>query len=646
MILRKIVLLGTFVLLANIGQSAKIDSLKRILQKNILDTSEVNVLLDIAKYYVKVSPDSAIQYAEKANTKANEINFIKGIWSSNEIIGNAYFITNEYELGIGHYNEALKWNKDPRIDAKIKLNLGNSYLFVGQEQKGLELFLQLIDYFKSISDSNKLGDTYASIGGAFYMAGDSKNAIDYLSKAVTFSSLENDPQQYAVILRNLGAAQIGTNAVEEGLENIKKSSRILEEREITFELMANYINLGAAYGNLGLDDSVTTYMILANNLAKELGNPLYQIYSYRNIALANLNKKEYQLAIINYQKALEISDDQEPTPSVLQNQVEIYNGLAIVYEELGKFDKAYSYLNQLLNYKDSLNQMESSIALQDLEKKYQSVQKDAEIALLNEKEAKSKVEIEKRSLQNKITFFTAIFLALIGIISLFFWRKNSRLNHNLVRKTDALQEALGENEILLKETHHRVKNNLQMISSLLNLQANQEADPSIVDALKEGQNRVKSVALIHEKLYQNESLAQIDFKEYIENLSNHLFMLQRNNAELKLDINNILVDMDTAIPLGLIINELLTNSLKYALNQDNRVINLSLIKEEDYLLIYDDHGPGIPEDFDIKKSDSLGMKLIHMLSRQITGTINIDPIIRSKFQISFKDAYFRKNKSL
>jgi len=192
-----------------------------------------------------------------------------------------------------------------------------------------------------------------------------------------------------------------------------------------------------------------------------------------------------------------------------------------------------------------------------------------------------------------------------------------------------VKQSLDEKELLLREIHHRVKNNMQIISSLLNLQRSYIQDEEADNLLQESQGRVKSMALVHEKLYQTDDLARINVAEYIRSLSMNLFHSYTVNPGIKLtlDVGDVYFNIDTAVPLGLIINELVSNSLKYAFcDQDDGEIHISL-KETDesgvyHLKVWDD-GVGFPSDLDFNNTNSLGLKLVNTLVDQLDGEINM-----------------------
>ncbi|WP_254568241.1 histidine kinase dimerization/phosphoacceptor domain -containing protein [Oscillatoria sp. HE19RPO] len=204
-----------------------------------------------------------------------------------------------------------------------------------------------------------------------------------------------------------------------------------------------------------------------------------------------------------------------------------------------------------------------------------------------------------------------------------------------------IKASLEEKELLLKEVHHRVKNNLQVISSIFSLQSSYIEEPRILSILRDSQNRIASMALIHEKLYHSDTLAKIDFNDYIESLTSNLFSCYSINAQkvlLKLDIENVSLNLDTAIPCGLLLNELVSNSLKHAFPDNGSgtiFIEFTAQTNQQLNLMVRDTGRGLPEGLDFKKTNSLGLRLVRALTRQLRGTLEIKNSHGACFQITF-----------
>ncbi|MFW6123602.1 MAG: PAS domain S-box protein [Acidobacteriota bacterium] len=207
---------------------------------------------------------------------------------------------------------------------------------------------------------------------------------------------------------------------------------------------------------------------------------------------------------------------------------------------------------------------------------------------------------------------------------------------------EKIKKSLQEKEVLLKEIHHRVKNNMQVISSLINIQARRIKDPEAQEMFKAARNRVMSMALVHERLYRSEDLAGIDFSQYIEKMSVHLMSYYRElsqNIELKKEIENIFLDVTKAVPLGLITNELLTNSLKHAFtNKEKGEIKIEFFKKANtYYLSISDNGKEFPKNLDFRKAESMGLDLVNSLVEQIKGNIELHRNKGTTFEITFKD---------
>lgn len=257
---------------------------------------------------------------------------------------------------------------------------------------------------------------------------------------------------------------------------------------------------------------------------------------------------------------------------------------------------------------------------------------------------------------DELGFLTQNFNEMLGQIE----QRESTLQREIKERIEIetrISGSLAEKEVLLKEIHHRVKNNLQVISSLIYLQSKKIVESETQLLFQECQNRVKSMALIHEELYGSENFSEIDFGKYISNLLSHLianYQVNPSDINLKVNINDVCLTIETAVPCGLIINEIISNSLKYAFPEAEMThrgsnpeicvdlyqgtdIDQSTADQSGYTLMVSDNGVGIPENINIYETDSLGIKLITVLVRQLNGTINFTRDNGTTYHIVFYD---------
>ncbi len=212
-----------------------------------------------------------------------------------------------------------------------------------------------------------------------------------------------------------------------------------------------------------------------------------------------------------------------------------------------------------------------------------------------------------------------------------------------------IKAQLQEKDVLLKEVHHRVKNNMQVISSLLNLQSRRVKDSAVLEMFKESQRRIRSMALIHERLYQSTDLSRIEFSQYLRNLAIHLFhsyQADSTRIQLKIDAELVFLNINTAIPCGLIVNELVSNALKHGFPDGRKgqlEIDLHRVAGDGYMLQVRDDGVGIPEGLDLRKTESLGMQIISTLVEQIEGRLELDRREGTTFRLGFKEVPLKKS---
>ena len=274
---------------------------------------------------------------------------------------------------------------------------------------------------------------------------------------------------------------------------------------------------------------------------------------------------------------------------------------------------------------DSMFNKEKDERITQLITEYEVQEKDQEIQMLASQNELKNLRIEKSNRQKLLFGLGATSLLIFAIALFYLLRLKSKTNADLEGKNILISKALAEKDILLREIHHRVKNNLQMISALLYLHGKSVDDSTAQEALMESQNRVQSMAMIHQNLYQDENLLGVSIKDYLDKLLDHLissYNIEKDRITILKKIDIPQMDVDTVIPLALIINELISNALKYAFRDGRRgEIKVSLQQNDGLInLEVSDNGMGLPEHFSVASSSNFGLKLINILCDRLGAT--------------------------
>ena len=307
--------------------------------------------------------------------------------------------------------------------------------------------------------------------------------------------------------------------------------------------------------------------------------------------------------------------------------------------QAGYYDKTENYKTAAFYYKsnehiiDSLKNNEQSILQQQLVAIVGDSDLENSRRLVSEQKAaneKFRSDLQRESERTNLVLISLVFI-LLGFAGVVYAYLKSIKNQRLIaQQKHMIENSLKEKDSLLKEIHHRVKNNLQMVSSLLSLQTKNTRSKAAIVALEEGKSRVKAMALIHQKLYQNEDLSVIEMQGYIESLINSVQSVYKkggHNITITIDAEGTELDIDRAIPFGLILNELVSNSFKYAFpeNDEHGKIYIHLRKNGDQgYFEYTDNGVGLPEDTDERANSSMGIRLMNRLVNQLQSKLNVD----------------------
>jgi len=509
-------------------------------------------------------------------------------------------------------------------------NIGVYYFYKGDIEKTVDFFTQSYELDKINGNIENAAETINNIGFVYQEYGNIDLAIKYFEEALAIHENNNDLKGISTCLNNIGLVYYKEKNYEKALELFNQSLDIEMEIDDDEAMLINYENIAAVNRELGnLDQAYQMYehaLVLQKKNKNDNGISL----SYNHLAVIDLELNRLEQAEFNGLKSLEFAKKLDSDASIMTTTGVLWK----IYKAEGKWEKALETLELFTEMERKINSNALDNALLEQELKYNYDKKEEEVNLQHEKELANFEANEK--IQKIITWSIVVFTLLIIVFAIIIVRRLKKAKEQKL----LIEEKNKENELLLGEIHHRVKNNLQVISSLLSLQERNITDKTAKAAILDGKERVQSMGLIHKLLYQENNFAGIDMNDYVQKLVDGLldsFGVSKEEMELDIDFSKIELDVDTAVPIGLMINELVINSLKYAFEGTKKPKLTVKIEENNQQLILkvEDNGNGNIEA--VLKAKSFGMKLIRSLSRQINGVLEIEKHIGLCFKISIND---------
>ena len=572
------------------------DSLLNQLKTLPNDTNRVIALIELGFEYRHTKPDQTYLLGQQAYELSRTLNYPSGEARALNTMAAAYKFLGDYAKSLKMYNQAKELNMRIRDTDRVAVVLNNTadlYMQQGEWQKALSTMHECYAVYQTVSKpvvSSK--SVYLSnTGECYYNLNQLDSAIVYLNKALPLAQKQKE-SILSTIYYLLGDIALAQNDSQQAHVFYQQSTGVAMHENRYSDLYEGYYRMSKLFQKTSQNDSTFYFAKLALTFAQKG---------------------------INANGILKSS----------QNLSTLYEGI--------NDSEALHYYKIAIAAKDSLYS-------QDKVKRLVSL-------TFEEKERAQLIETAKRDNQNTIKLSILIgTLAVFVGVALMLLRNNrhkQKANTILQGKNEEIETALSqlktsqasltaknaENELLLKEIHHRVKNNLEIVSSLLQLQMAQIDDPSVQAAMQTSQNRVHSMGIIHQKLYQGEHLAKIEMRDYFINLSESILDSFNAEGRIKIECNmpQLVLDVDTAISIGLITNELITNSLKYAYKENEKgEIKISLTEDQNVtntegslLLKISDNGIG--KSIDIKpKGTGFGTQLILLLTKQLDGHLNYE----------------------
>ncbi|MDC7994724.1 histidine kinase dimerization/phosphoacceptor domain -containing protein [Altibacter sp. HG106] len=532
-------------------------------------------LIDRAWEYTLESNDSSLLLSRQALDIAKENNDPLGQVMAMESIGLYHeIVTGNIEKASQFYFDAIALCEAEELAyiASVFHSLGIMFHTTDNYQNAKEYYLKSLEQAEKFKDSVLIKKCLINLGSVHSSLEDFASAENYMKHSLT---LPVQPEMDYATLGNLGYLYVKQERFPEAISVLHRATEETPDNP---------------------DPDLNLYFLLhAKTQAKDSSN--------MNIPLARAKEA---VRSGNYG---------------LRDQSLLLRNIADYLAFTGNYQEALQYRDQYISVFEEIKEKQRDNVVLELETKYETEKKDAQLKLLA-------LENQQAKQQRQRYLFLAIAGVVIAGLIGFFLFKNKRKNRQLARQKKLLEATIDEKNVLLKETHHRVKNSFQMVSSLLYLQAENVQDREGQLALQEAQNRVRSMVLIHQKLYSKEQLVGIDASEYIIDLITDILESHENepaSIEVSAEIAPLLLSVETITPLGLIINELLTNVVKHAFpkNQSVRTLEVRLKKNNQILLLtVRDNGLGMPSNI---QESSFGIQLIRSLAKKLHGSLRYKP---------------------
>ncbi len=614
-------------------------------KKNNLTELQADAYLELSMY--GESLEERIKYKEmaiplfiKLGAKAKQASVLKETGELNLMNGNE-------EKGLALLKESLllyQSIKFTHLQGVYNL-LSEGYTQTGNFVESLKYALLAEKIALKVRDSSlQLSAIYNHVGMAYLNLQQKNNSQEYFYKGLEIAKKYKDTEYVRTIGENLCSVLILSNKGKEALKLVKEMQVNFPSYSTERQIKENYILLGV-YRVLKDNEKATVYY---NKLVSYYGKNAEKKAENRMQILRIFARYHYQLK--NYTDLYQVLNRLESLATASNNGIILSDSYQIWFKadsSRGKYLDAIKHYQLYKNLLDSIYKGEKSKQINSLQVEFETEKKDRNIELLTQQAKVQQIQIQKDTVVKYVFIGSVLVLILFLLVLYNSFRLKKKKNEELEIQRQQINEQnelnkkmLIEKEWLLKEIHHRVKNNLQIVISLLNTQSAYLDNEDALMAIQNSQHRMHAMSLIHQKLYQSDNLANIDMSWYIHELINYMkecFDTDKN-IHFVLEVEKTYLDVAQAVPMGLIINEAVNNAIKYAFPEDRKGevrIVLKNTGENNYKLQIADNGVGLPEDFEETERDSLGMNLMIGLSDQIDGVFEMKNDNGLKITITF-----------
>jgi two-component system, sensor histidine kinase PdtaS len=556
---------------------------------------------DSARYYLKYG------FEYSANDPAAFALCLHYMGVLNYNIGNLDSTIYYYNAAYKHYQES----QDTTSLVALELNLGIVYKVKGLYEKSLEYLLSASRKLEREGPSANLAACYNTLGTVSSKLGEPHVALAYHAKSIDIKRKIHDGKGLAASFNNLGNVYLNLEQYDSALTNFRRSLELKRLHNDKAAMGATLSNIGEIMVKQGRLEEAKSYFDQSLSVRLSFKDKVGEAGIRARLANIYLMTGDIKAA----DRELRLSEKVSKDLGLLEQLKSVYEIRVRLYEKTGEYKKALQSSQQLLAVKDSILNKDKAQSLAEMQTRYESMKKEDRIALLEKEGLLQAVELERRQIWIKSLVLAIVLTLIIGVLIYY--------NLRTVRKNKV------HIELLLKELHHRVKNNLQILSSLLSLQSQQLTDDTAIKAVKSSESRINAMALIHRKLYTVDQNRTVDIKEYITELIEYLvysYGYHERNFRLDLDIRDIHIDVDKAIPLGLILNELISNAFKHAYQNEpnpHLVVNLAYPEMNKLDICIQDNGAGMPA-VDERQRKTFGMKIVSTLIKELKGSLNVE----------------------
>jgi len=590
-----------------IAQQQNLDSLAAVLRKLPHSEDKAVRLQALAQSYLDINLEYALSYYHQSYALAKQLKAAALLPELELAIGRGNANTGRLDSALYYFKLAqtgFEQQNQPERVAFVLTRFRWVYNAMGDLEKANEYSFQALKIFEELNDQQGIALTYYTIAENLYYQKKMQEALKYAERAYEIQRKLDAPQDLAATIQSLAEIWLQIGDFDKSLKYCNEGLALRKQLKNEPDIGLSLNSRGNTYKYMKRYPEALQDYQASLAIAKNASYTALEMACLGNIGHVYNLQGKYAKALPYHQENRRII----VTTDTRDLAVENLDALAEAFAGVGLFDSAYHYQQLHSKLSSEILNDNNARSMTELQTKYETAQKEAKIAV---QEAKLR--------QSNIRFY-AVLAGLVFALGVGFI---------LYRLTVQLRQHNREKEFLVKEIHHRVKNNLQVLSSLLHLQSRHIQNEAALDAVREGQNRVEAMGLLHQKLYMGDNLAAVEMREYLSGLGEILldsFGIDDERVKIVYQVPELSLDIDTAIPIGLIFNELITNSLKYAFpNQRQGIIEIGLAPttQGKLRLSVSDNGVGKSA---ATAGTSFGTSLVEMLSKKLKGATHFPAV--------------------